>query len=125
MVNDTEVTTAVFAALGDPTRQRLVRLLAAGDSSVSALAAQLPISLPGTMKHLDVLARAGVVRRTKSGRTVTVSLRPPALVEAEDWLRRQRTFWTSQLGQLADSFTEPLTADSSTGPDTPSPQELS
>lgn len=97
--------TAVFAALGDPTRQHLVGLLAAGDSTVSALAAQLPISLPGTLKHLGVLERAGLVSRTKSGRTVTVSLRPQPLAEAEDWLRRNRTFWTQQLGNLADSFT--------------------
>jgi DNA-binding transcriptional ArsR family regulator len=96
----------VFAALGDPTRQRLVRLLAAGDSSVSALAAQLPISLPGTMKHLGVLERAGVVTRTKTGRVVTVSLRPGTLAEAEDWLRRARTFWPSQLCSLAGSFAD-------------------
>lgn len=106
MVNDPAGTAAVFAALGDPTRQQLVRLLAAGDSSVSALAAQLPISLPGTMKHLGVLERAGIVARTKSGRTVTVSLRPQSLADAEDWLRRHRTFWAGQLGHLADSFTD-------------------
>lgn len=43
--------------------------------------------------------------RTKSGRTVTVSLRPEALEEAEAWLHRTRSFWTRQLGDLAGSFT--------------------
>lgn len=106
MVNSyPDPSTAVFAALGDPTRQHLVRLLATGESTVSALAAQLPISLPGTLKHLGVLERAGIIDRTKSGRTVTVSLRPQSLAEAEAWLRRNRTFWTQQLGNLADSFT--------------------
>lgn len=106
MVNyEADDTAAVFAALGDPTRQQLVRLLAACDSTVSALAAQLPISLPGTLKHLGVLERAGLVSRAKSGRTVTVALRPQTLADAEAWLRRNRTFWTRQLGNLADSFT--------------------
>lgn len=105
MVNCSRADTAVFAALGDPTRQRLVDLLAQRPATVSELAAQLPISLPGTLKHLGVLERAGVVTRTKTGRTVTVSLRPQALEEAETWLHRTRSFWTQQLGALAGSFT--------------------
>lgn len=107
MVNRAGAGTEVFAALGDPHRQRLVQLLAQRDTSVSELAAQLPISLPGTLKHLGVLERAGVVTRTKTGRTVTVSLRPQALQDAEEWLRRNRTFWTHQLGNLAESFPTP------------------
>jgi DNA-binding transcriptional ArsR family regulator len=107
MVNYRSSTSTVFAALGDPTRQRLVQLLTAGEASVSELAAQLPISLPGTLKHLGVLERAGVVGRAKTGRTVTVTLRPEALQDAEEWLRRNRTFWTHQLGNLAESFATP------------------
>lgn len=104
MVNCSGADTAVFAALGDPTRQRLVELLARRPATVSELAARLPISLPGTLKHLGVLERAGVVTRTKSGRTVTVSLRPEALEEAEAWLHRTRSFWTRRLDDLARSF---------------------
>lgn len=94
-----------FAALGDPTRHRLVQLVARGTASPSALAQQVGLSLPGTLKHLGVLERAGVVTRSKSGRTVTVALRPEAMTEAEEWLARTRMFWTHQLGNLAESFT--------------------
>jgi DNA-binding transcriptional ArsR family regulator len=96
----------VFAALGDERRALLVDLLAEGDRTVSELAAALPISLPGTLKHLTVLESAGLVTRTKSGRTVTVHLQAERLGEAERWLRRTRRFWSSQLSHLAASLEE-------------------
>src|SRR5687767_9521357 len=60
-----------FAALADPTRRALIaRLGAAPQLSVSELAQPLPMSLPAVMKHLDVLSDAGLVTRSKTGRTV-------------------------------------------------------
>jgi len=46
------------------------------------------------MKHLSVLADAGLITRTKSGRTVTVRLRPQPMREAMVWLSRYERFWT-------------------------------
>ncbi|QFG67350.1 ArsR/SmtB family transcription factor [Ornithinimicrobium pratense] len=103
MVNHVDV----FAALGDPNRAHMVTRLATTNATVSQLARETSISLPATLKHLGVLEEAGLVRRVKQGRTVTVSLRPEALVETEAWLHRTRTFWTTQLGQLAASFETP------------------
>jgi DNA-binding transcriptional ArsR family regulator len=94
----------VFAALGDPTRQRMVDLLSQRERSVSELAGQFSISLPGTLKHLRVLQDVGVVSRSKHGRIVTVRLEPEALVAAEEWLHDARTFWSHQLDNLADRF---------------------
>lgn len=96
----------VFAALGDPTRQAMVALLAERDRSVSELAAEFPISLQGTLKHLRVLERAGVVGRAKAGRTVTVHLERDRLEDAEAWLHRTRSFWTHQLDRLATHYEE-------------------
>jgi DNA-binding transcriptional ArsR family regulator len=96
----------IFAALGDPTRTAIVGLLAEQDRTVSDLADEFPISLQGTMKHLTVLERAGVVSRTKSGRIVTVRLERDRLEGAEEWLQRTRLFWTGQLGRLASHFEE-------------------
>lgn len=95
---------AAFDALGDPTRRHLLRSIAAGTTSPSALAKDVDLSLPGTLKHLGVLERAGLLTRSKTGRTVTLSLRPEPLAAAEEWLRRTRIFWTHQLGNLAESF---------------------
>lgn len=111
MVQSSRPPTAVLAALGDPTRQRLVELVAAGTTTPSDLARAVGISLPGTLKQLAVLERAGLARRSKTGRTVTVTLRPEALTEAEEWLHRTRIFWTHQLGALAASFADPRPVD--------------
>lgn len=97
---------AVFAALADENRSAMVSQLARRDRSVSELAGHVAISLPATLKHLKVLEGAGLVTRTKSGRTVTVALRPHALADTEAWLHRTRTFWQGQLGNLAASFEE-------------------
>jgi DNA-binding transcriptional ArsR family regulator len=56
-----------FEALGDPTRRELLRQLAAGDRSVSELAATLPISRPAVSRHLRVLKDAGLVDEAPQG----------------------------------------------------------
>jgi DNA-binding transcriptional ArsR family regulator len=95
---------AVFAALGDAKRSRMVERLALTDASVTQLAQEVAISLPATLKHVGVLEGAGLVSRTKHGRTVTVHLEQQALADSEAWLARTRSFWTTQLGQLAATF---------------------
>lgn len=95
---------AVFAALGDRSRSRMVERLATTDASVSQLAQEAAISLPATLKHVRVLEQAGLVSTSKRGRTVTVRLRPQTLAATEAWLHRTRTFWTARLDALAASF---------------------
>jgi DNA-binding transcriptional ArsR family regulator len=91
-----------FAALADPTRRALLARLNSGESaSVSELARPLPMSLPAVMKHLDVLDDAGLITRSKAGRTVTVRLRPAPMREAIDWLHRYERFWSESLDRLA------------------------
>lgn len=53
------------------------------------------------MKHLDVLSAAGLITRSKMGRTVAVRLAPEPMKEATDWLRRYERFWTDRLDRLA------------------------
>jgi DNA-binding transcriptional ArsR family regulator len=91
-----------FAALADPTRRAIVdRLADAPELSVTELAAPFPVSLPAVMKHLDVLARANLVERHKTGRTVRCRLRPGPMEAAMQWLSRYERFWTEQLDRLA------------------------
>lgn len=70
-------------------------------ASVSELAEPFAIKLPAVMKHLDVLDDAGLITRSKSGRTVTVRLRPQPMREAMEWLRRYERFWSGRLDKLA------------------------
>jgi DNA-binding transcriptional ArsR family regulator len=91
-----------FAALGDPTRREILSRLEQDRSlSVSALAQPLPIKLPTVLKHLNVLSDAGLIRRTKCGRTVTVEILPDPLRDAMEWLSRYERFWSSSLDRLA------------------------
>ena len=101
MVNYQERLDRTFAALVDPTRRAILARLERNDgASVSELAEPFAIKLPAVMKHLDVLDDAGLVTRTKSGRTVTVRLRPQPMREAMEWLRRYERFWSGSLDRL-------------------------
>ena len=91
-----------FQALSDPTRRAiLARLETEPGLSVSRLAEPFPLRLNAVMKHLDVLADAGLVVRAKSGRTVTVELTPQPMEAAMQWLQRYERFWTASLDRLA------------------------
>src|ERR1700691_827680 len=91
-----------FAALSDPTRRALVMRLAAQPGlSVSELKAPFPVSLPAIMKHLDVLSDAGLVARTKPGRTVACRLEAEPMRDAMEWLNRYEKFWSERLNRLA------------------------
>jgi DNA-binding transcriptional ArsR family regulator len=102
MVNYDEPLDRIFAVLADPTRRAILARLEREDSaSVSELARPLPIKLPAVMKHLDVLDGAGLITRSKTGRTVTVRLSPEPIREAMNWLRRYERFWPARLDRLA------------------------
>src|ERR1700689_2199970 len=91
----------VFSALVDPTRRAILARLEREESlSISALAAPFPIKLPAVMKHLDVLGAAGLITRSKHGRTVDVRLSPEPLRDAKEWLDRYERFWSPALDRL-------------------------
>src|SRR4051812_27602724 len=85
----------VFATLADPTRRAILARLEREDGlSISELARPFSIKLPAVIKHLDVLADAGLITRSKHGRTVDVRLSPAPLRRATEWLRRYERFWS-------------------------------
>ena len=76
-----------FAALADPTRRAIVdRLANEPELAVTEIAAPFAVSLPAVMKHLDVLARADLIDRQKSGRTVRCRLKAAPMETAMQWL---------------------------------------
>jgi DNA-binding transcriptional ArsR family regulator len=91
-----------FAALADPTRRAIVdRLAGVPELTVSQLAAPFAMSLPAIMKHLDVLARANLIERSKCGRSVHCRLNAAPMEGVMHWLARYERFWTEQLDRLA------------------------
>jgi DNA-binding transcriptional ArsR family regulator len=90
-----------FSALADPTRRAiLLRLKNEPGLSVSELARPFSAKLPGLMKHLDVLSDAGLITRSKTGRTVSVNLSVEPMQAAMAWLNRYERLWTTSLDRL-------------------------
>lgn len=99
---DLDQLSRVFRALGDPTRREMLHRLLGGEQTVSELAEPFRMSLAGASKHVKVLERAGLVKRTVLGRTHRCRLDASRLAEAEAWLRRYERFWPERLDALED-----------------------
>ncbi len=78
----------------------MVHRLARGPCTVSELAAPFAMSLAAASKHIQVLERAGLVRRTVQGRTHTCSLDAQPLHAGMEWLRHYERFWTERVDAL-------------------------
>lgn len=92
----------VFRALAHPIRRRLIERLRHGPATVGELAEPFDVSLMAISKHLDTLARSGLIRRTAEGRYRRCHLRPERLADATEWLDRQALFWTGTLRSLGE-----------------------
>jgi DNA-binding transcriptional ArsR family regulator len=90
----------VFNALCDPTRRAILARLTDTAARVTDIAADFPISLNSISKHIRMLERAGLVRRTVSGRDHVLSLNAEPLSEAAEWIERYRRFWEGRLAAL-------------------------
>ena len=91
---------AVFQALSDRTRREMLRSLAGQERSVSELAAPFEMSLAAASKHIKVLERAGLVRRTVVGRTHLCRLEPQPMRAGLEWMRFYEQFWNQRLDAL-------------------------
>jgi DNA-binding transcriptional ArsR family regulator len=65
------------------------------------------MSLPGVLKHVRVLERAGLVSQTKNGRTRFCRLAPEPLAHAEQWISQYRAFWEGTFDSLERYLAEP------------------
>jgi DNA-binding transcriptional ArsR family regulator len=89
-----------FEALGDPTRRRIVELLAAGEQTAGDVAREFAISRPAVSRHLRVLREAGIATARSDAQRRVYRLEPKSLAEMEAWLARYRSFWTERLDRL-------------------------
>jgi DNA-binding transcriptional ArsR family regulator len=92
---------ALFAALADPTRWRLLGTLAQqGEGTATTLAAQLPVSRPAVIKHLGVLDRVGLVTRRRAGREVRYRVEPARLDATARQISAVAAAWDRRLAAL-------------------------
>ncbi len=87
-------------AIADPTRRRIVELLAERDRTAGELVAEFDMSGPAISQHLNVLREAGLVTTRADGQKRIQSLNPAGLDELDAWLQRTRAFWSRRLDAL-------------------------
>ena len=89
-----------FAALADPTRRRIVEVLAAGERSFGDLADGFDISRPAVSQHLKVLRTTGLVSARADAQRRIYRLEANALDDVETWVLGVRRFWSRSLDRL-------------------------
>ncbi len=90
----------VFHALSSGPRRQMLRRLSQGDCTVGELARPFDMSKAAISKHVNVLERAALVERTRSGRQTVCHLNYDALREATRVLDYYRAFWSDQIDSL-------------------------
>lgn len=94
-----------FAALADPTRRAMLARLAQGPATVTELGAPFGLAQPTISKHLKVLERAGLIRRSAKAQLRPASLEAAPLMQVSHWLQGYRAFWETNLDQLDQYIT--------------------
>jgi len=89
-----------LAAIADPTRRRIVELLAQRERTAGELVAEFDLSAPAISQHLNVLREAGLVTTRAEGQSRIQALNPAGLDELGDWLEQTRSFWSRHLDAL-------------------------
>ncbi|WP_338749324.1 metalloregulator ArsR/SmtB family transcription factor [Bacillus sp. FJAT-52991] len=92
----------VFQAIADPTRRKLLKLLADKEMSITAMTEYFPITRTAINKHLHVLSVAGLVSSQKVGRETRYKLQPEPLVELKQWLSFFEQYWDKKLSALKE-----------------------
>lgn len=101
MVDDAAMN-EVFHALAHDARRAMLSRLSSGELTVGQLAEPFEMSLEAASKHIRVLERAGLVRRTVDGRRHVCRLEAQPLASAAEWLRFYERFWSDRLDALED-----------------------
>jgi DNA-binding transcriptional ArsR family regulator len=97
----------IFSALANDTRRAMAeRLARSGPQPMSELARPFRISLPGAMKHVTVLERAGLVTCRKCGRENICSINPAAFAKTAEWFTFMEGFWRSGIDRLEGILAE-------------------
>jgi len=87
-------------AIADPTRRRIVELLAVRERTAGELVDEFDMSAPAISQHLNVLREAGLVKTRAEGQSRIQSLNPDGFDDLEAWLQKTRSIWSSRLDAL-------------------------
>jgi DNA-binding transcriptional ArsR family regulator len=96
----------VLSAIADPTRRAILQRLSRGAARVTEVAEPFDMSLAGVSKHVRMLERAGLVRRTRRGRDHLLTLDARPLRQVVRWTLRYEQFWNERLDRLEALFAQ-------------------
>ena len=91
---------SIFSSLADPTRRDILRRLRSKEQSVGELAARYDLTYAAISKHLQVLERAQLVRKSRKGRKQQVELVSQSFKKADAYLEQYRKSWGERLDRL-------------------------
>ncbi|MGE7762566.1 ArsR/SmtB family transcription factor [Peribacillus sp. NPDC097895] len=97
----------VFQAIADPTRRRVLHLLAEGELPISEITSHFSMSRTAIAKHLHILSEAELVSGRKIGREKRFRLQPEPLTELKQWLSFYEKFWDNKLSILKHVIENP------------------
>ena len=98
------MTTAHFSALADPTRQRIVEMLAGGALCAGDIAGRFALSPPAISQHLKALREAKLVKVRAEAQRRIYELDREGVAELSDWVARIQAFWTPRLDALEQAL---------------------
>ena len=96
----------IFQALADETRRDIVRRTAGRQQTISELACCYQMSFAGVAKHVAVLEKAQLVKKSKEGREQMVRARSETVEFAQEYLRRYECLWNERFDQLEKVLTQ-------------------
>jgi len=91
---------AVFRAIADPTRRRILDRLGVQEESVLELAKDFDMSLPAVSQHLKILQEAELIAGHRQGRQIFYQLNPEPLRKVSQWIGSYERFWRTRLYAL-------------------------
>jgi DNA-binding transcriptional ArsR family regulator len=89
-----------LAAIADPTRRKIVELLAVRERTSGELVSEFDMSAPAISQHLNILREAGLVTTRAEGQSRIQALNPDGFDDLETWLQKTRSVWSSRLDAL-------------------------
>lgn len=112
-----------LTAIADPTRRRIVELLAEGERSAGELVDAFDLSAPAISQHLKVLREAGLVVTRVEGQSRIQSLNPAGFDELDAWLEKTRSVWSGRLDALERELRADDARQKKSAPKTPKPKK--
>ena len=95
-----------LSVLADPTRRRIVELLAGGALCAGEIASRFDVSAPAVSQHLKALRNANLVQVRRDAQKRIYELNPQGVEELREWVDRLRGFWSTRLDALESALTD-------------------